>query len=84
MTKHTLNTCGIHTARFLKCFWPFFNSTYKGIKLQDCFPKKTNIKNLITVVELDEVIAERREDIMHLLYIGKGILIKPLFRSLQG
>ena len=42
-----------------------------------------NIANLITVVELDEVIAERRDDIMHLLYIGKGFLIKFLFMSLQ-
>ena len=39
--------------------------------------------NLITVVELDEVIAERKEDIMHLLYIGKRFLIKLLFRFLQ-
>ena len=45
--------------------------------------QKMNMANLITVVELDEVIAERREDIMHLLYIGKRFLIKLLFRFLQ-
>ena len=31
MTKHTLKSCGVNTARFLKYVWPFFNIMYKNV-----------------------------------------------------
>ena len=35
MTKHTLKTCGLYTARILKYEWPFFNIMKEKINGDD-------------------------------------------------
>ena len=32
MAKHTLKSCGVHTARFLKCVWAFYNIMHERVK----------------------------------------------------
>ena len=32
MAKHTLKSCGVHTAKFLKYVWPFYNIMHERVK----------------------------------------------------
>ena len=32
MAKHTLKSCGVNTARFLKYVWPFYNIMHERVK----------------------------------------------------
>ena len=32
MAKHTLKSCDVHTARFLKYVWPFFSTLHGRLK----------------------------------------------------
>ena len=34
MAKHTLKSCGVNTARFLKYVWPFYNIIHERVKEQ--------------------------------------------------
>ena len=43
MAKHTLKSCGAHTARFLKYVWPFYNIMHERVDMCNWLLKKTGL-----------------------------------------
>ena len=47
MAKHTLKSCGVNTARFLKYVWPFYNIMNERVKgVKETFFVKNVIKGI--------------------------------------
>ena len=44
MTKHTLKSLGVHSTRFLKYVWPFFNIIHRRVESLICQVHSVNFK----------------------------------------